>query len=191
MRIFLAGASGVIGVRLIPLLVSDGHQVAGMTRSPEKTETLRQLGAEPVVCDVYERDALVRVVGAFQPELVMHQLTDLPDQADQLQAFRERNNRMRTEGTGNLLVAAREAGAKRFLAQSIAWRPVGGAAAVDEHERMVLDALGVVVRYGALYGPGTFSGDEIPPPPRIHIEEAAQRTMALLEAESGVYTLTD
>ena len=82
MRIFLAGASGVLGVRLVPLLVANGHVVAGMTRSPEKVERLRALGAEPVVCDVYDVAALREAVTAFRPELVMHQLTDLPDEAD-------------------------------------------------------------------------------------------------------------
>ena len=110
MRIFLAGASGVIGVRLIPLLVRDGHEVAGMTRSSGKTAKLRELGAEPVVCDVFDAGALAQAVTAFGPELVMHQLTDLPDQADQIAGFAARNNRMRTEGTRNLLAPACAAG---------------------------------------------------------------------------------
>jgi nucleoside-diphosphate-sugar epimerase len=192
MRIFLAGASGVIGVRLIPLLISDGHAVAGMTRSPNKAETLRQLGVEPVVCDVFDQDALVAAVQAFRPELVMHQLTDLPDQVDRIPEFADRNNRIRTDGTRNLLAAAREAGARRFLAQSIAWTPPAGGEAVAEHERMVLEAGGVVVRYGTFYGPGTYSGsDRVPPPPRIHVDEAARRTVGLLEAPSGVVVIVE
>lgn len=111
MRVFLAGASGVIGLRLIPLLTADGHEVAGMTRSPEKTAALQELGAEPVVCDVFDADALARAVTAFGPELVMHQLTDLPDQVDQIPEFAARNNRIRTEGTRNLVAAAQTAGA--------------------------------------------------------------------------------
>ena len=191
MRIFLAGASGVIGVRLVPLLVAGGHTVAGMTRSPEKAEAVRALGAEPVVCDVYEADALERAVSAFRPDLVMHQLTDLPDQLDELTAYRDRNNRMRTEGTRNLLAARQAAGAERFLAQSIAWRPPAGGEAVEEHERLVLEAGGVVVEYGTFYGPGTFGGDTLPPPPRIHVDEAARRTIALLEAPSGVVVVAE
>src|SRR5690348_2417872 len=97
MRIFLAGASGVIGVRLIPLLVRDGHQVTGMTRSPGKAATLRELGAEPVVCDVFDASALVKAVTAAGPELVMHQLTDLPDQSGRIAEFASRNNRIRAE----------------------------------------------------------------------------------------------
>jgi nucleoside-diphosphate-sugar epimerase len=191
-RIFLAGASGVIGVRLIPLLVSDGHVVAGMTRSPQKVEALRELGAEPVVCDVFDASALTEAVEAFRPELVMHQLTDLPDEVDRIPEFAARNNRIRTEGTRNLLVAARAAGATRFLAQSIAWTPPAAGEAVAEHERLVLDAGGVVVRYGMFYGPGTYSGsDRIPPPPRIHVDDAARQTVPLLEAPSGVVVVAE
>ena len=192
MRVFLAGASGVIGVRLIPLLVRDGHEVAGMTRSPGKAAALRELGAEPVVCDVFDAGALAQAVVAFGPELVMHQLTDLPDQAEQISEFAARNNRIRTEGTRNLLAAAAQAGATRFLAQSIAWTPPAGGEAVAEHERLVLAAGGVVIRYGIFYGPGTYSGsDRVPPPPRIQVDEAARRTVALLTAPSGVVVVTE
>jgi len=192
MRVFLAGASGVIGVRLIPLLVRDGHEVAGMTRSPGKAAALRELGAEPVVCDVFDAGALAQAVTAFGPELVMHQLTDLPDQAGQIPEFAARNNRIRTEGTRNLLAAAAQAGATRFLAQSIAWTPPSGGEAVAEHERLVLAAGGVVIRYGIFYGPGTYSGsDRVPPPPRIQVDEAARRTVALLTAPSGVVVVTE
>jgi uncharacterized protein YbjT (DUF2867 family) len=191
MRIFLAGATGVIGVRLIPLLVGEGHQVAGMTRSPAKNELLRDLGAEPVVCDVYDAEALSGAVKSSGCELVMHQLTDLPDQLDQLGDFRDRNNRMRTEGTRNLIAAMRAAGAKRLIAQSIAWRPPAGGEAVEEHEGMVLDAGGVVLEYGTFYGPGTYGGDHAPDPPRIHVDEAARRTVELLDAPSGVIVVAE
>jgi uncharacterized protein YbjT (DUF2867 family) len=190
-RIFIAGASGVIGIRLVPLLVSAGHVVAGMTRSPGKVEQLRALGADPVVCDVFDGDALTEAVSAFGPEMVMHQLTDLPDDVEQLGEFWARNDRIRTEGTRNLVAAARAAGAPRFLAQSIAWRPPGRGEVVDAHEQQVLDAGGVVVRYGQLYGPGTFYEDTIPPPPRIHIDEAARATVPLLESEPGVVVLAE
>jgi len=191
MRIFLAGASGVIGVRLVPLLTERGHQVAGMTRSPGKADRLRELGAEPVVCDVYDRDALIGAVTRFRPDLVMHQLTDLPDQVEQLAAYRERNNRVRTEGTRNLLDASQAAGADRFIAQSIAWRPPGVGETVEEHERMVLAAGGLVLEYGVFYGPGTFGGDKVPEPPRIHVDQAARRTVELLEAPSGVLVIAE
>jgi uncharacterized protein YbjT (DUF2867 family) len=99
-RIFVAGATGVIGVRLVQLLVGAGHSVAGMTRSAEKADALRELGAEPVVCDVYDPPRLNDAVAGFGSEMVMHQLTDLPDDADQIPAFAVRNDRMRTEGPG-------------------------------------------------------------------------------------------
>ena len=79
MRIFLAGATGVLGIRLVPLLVEAGHEVAGSTRSPEKAERVRELGGEPVVLDVFEKERLVEAVTAFGPDIVMHQLTALPD----------------------------------------------------------------------------------------------------------------
>lgn len=191
LRIFLAGASGVIGVRLIPLLVSGGHTVAGMSRTADKANALRELGAEPVVCDVYDADGLVREVTGFGPDLVMHQLTDLPDQVEDIPTFAPRNNRIRTEGTRNLLAAAQAAGAGRFLAQSIAWTPPAGGEAVATHERLVLAADGVVIRYGTFYGPGTYSANRIPPPPRIHIDEAARRTVELLDAPSGVVVVAE
>jgi uncharacterized protein YbjT (DUF2867 family) len=190
-RIFLAGAAGVIGVRLVPLLVAEGHEVAGMTRSPEKAELVRELGAEPVVCDVFETEALARAVRGFGAELVMHQLTDLPDRVDQIPVFAARNNRIRTEGTRNLIAAAQAAGANGFIAQSISWRPPAGGEAVEEHERMVLDVGGVVLRYGQFYGPGTYHEHDVPAPPRIHVAEAARRTVELLDADTGVIVIAE
>ncbi len=118
MRIFLAGASGVIGIRLLPLLVEAGHEVAGMTRSPEKVAELEALRAEPVLCDVYDAEALRAAMLGFGPDAVMHQLTDLPDDAAKLQGSRAQNDRMRTEGTRNLLAGAQAAGAGRLGSRS-------------------------------------------------------------------------
>jgi nucleoside-diphosphate-sugar epimerase len=191
MRVFLAGASGVIGVRLVPLLVETGHTVAGMTRSHDRVKLLEGLGAQPVVCDVFDRGELEAVVGEFKPDLVMHQLTDLPDEVRKLPEFRDRNDRIRSEGTRNLLAAAEGSAVRRFIAQSIAWSPAGSADIVADHERMVLEAGGVVIRYGVFYGPGTYSEDSIPPPPRIQIDEAARRTMPLLAAETGVFEIVE
>ena len=191
MRVFLAGATGVIGIRLLPLLAGCGHEVAGMTRSHDKTTKIVALGATPVVCDVFDAAALLDAVRAFSPDLVMHQLTDLPDKRDEIAGYVERNNRIRTEGTRNLLTAAAACGAGRFLAQSIAWAPPGSGDAVADHERLVLDAGGVVVRYGQLYGPGTYYRDDLPPPPRIHVDAAARRTMGLLDAPSGIVVLCE
>ena len=191
MRVFLAGATGVIGTRLLALLHGAGHEVAGVARSPGKASAIAALGAVPVVCDVFDAVALVDAVVGFAPDLVMHQLTDLPDQLDEIADYALRNNRIRTEGTRNLLAAGAAAGTRRFLAQSIAWTPPGSGQAVAEHERLILDAGGVVVRYGQLYGPGTYYPDDLPVPPRIHVEGAARRTMALLDASSGIVVLTD
>lgn len=191
LRVFLAGATGVIGVRLVPLLIAAGHTVAGLTRSPEKAGPLRASGAEPVVCDVFDAVALSAAVGTFAPDVVMHQLTDLPDRAEEIGDYAARNDRIRTEGTRNLIAAARAAGAGHFLAQSIAWRPAGRAQGIEEHESRVLDAGGVVVRYGQLYGPGTYYETEVPPRPRIHVDAAARATPPLMLAPSGVVTVAE
>jgi nucleoside-diphosphate-sugar epimerase len=191
LRIFLAGATGVIGIRLLPLLLAAGHTVAGMTRSPDKAGQLLALGALPVVCDVFDAAAFTRAVTEFAPDAVLHQLTDLPDRPGQLPEFTARNDRIRTEGTRNVVAAAEAAGARHLLAQSIAWRPPGRGEALDEHERRVLSAGGVVVRYGQLYGPGTFYEDQVPQHPRIHVDAAAQATPPLIQAPGGVVTLAE
>ena len=186
-RIFLAGASGVIGVRLLPLLVAAGHEVAGMTRSRKKVAEMRALGAAPVLCDVYDADALREAVVRYRPEAVMHQLTDLPDDAAKIPELAARNDRMLGGGTPNLLAAAKAASARRILAQSIAWELTGERGVrYEEHERAVLDAGGVVIRYGQLYGPGTYFETEQPPPPRIQVDEAARRTVELLHSSPGI-----
>ncbi|MFE6921711.1 NAD-dependent epimerase/dehydratase family protein [Nocardia sp. NPDC057663] len=192
MRIFLAGATGVIGTRLLPLLIGAGHEVAGLTRSPAKAAAIRTIGAHPIVHDVYDAPGLAVAVTDFAPDLVMHQLTDLPDDVADLATSGEANARIRTEGTANLLAAAAAAGAKRFLAQSIAWQPPAGRGAViAAHEAAVLDAGGVVVRYGQFYGPGTYYESTPPEHPRIHVDSAAARTVDLLDAPTGTVVVVD
>ena len=192
MRIFLAGASGVIGVRLVPLLVAAGHEVAGMTRSPAKLDGLRGLGAEPVLCDVYDADALRAAVVRFCPDVVMHQLTDLPDTAAKIPEFGVRNDRIRREGTRNLLAAAEASGAERILAQSIAWEQPGDRGVTTrEFESSVLNVAGVVIRYGQLYGRGTYFETEKPSPPRIQIDEAARRTVPILDVPPGIVEVVE
>jgi nucleoside-diphosphate-sugar epimerase len=192
MRVFVAGASGVVGVRLLPLLVGAGHDVAGMTRSPDKGALVRALGAEPVLCDVYDAEALRAAIGAFRPDVVLHQLTDLPDDAAQIPALGARNDRMLREGTANLLGAAQWAAVERILAQSVAWElPGERGAAYRAHERAVLDARGVVVRLGQLYGPGTYYESEKPDPPRIQVDEAARRTVAALDEGEGIVEIVE
>ncbi len=192
MRIFVAGASGVIGSRLVPLLVADGHTVAGMTRSPGKADLLRELGAEPVVCDVFDVGALTRAVTAFGPGVIFHQLTDLPDDAADIAGFSDRSNRIRTEGTRNLLAAAAAARAP-VIAQSISWElpSESGRAATAEHERAVLQAGGVVIRYGQFYGPGTYYETDPPAPPRVHVDDAARLTLPALGVPAGVTIVVD
>ncbi len=181
----------MIGSRLLPLLVAAGHDVTGTTRSPERAGLIEKAGGSPVVVDVYDVDALTTAVVASRPGLVMHQLTDLPDDPTAIPERAAANARIRTEGTANLLAAARAAGATRVLAQSIAWTPPGRGDAVKWHEDAVLDAGGVVVRYGQLYGRGTYYETEAPAHPRIQVDDAARRTVPLLEAASGVVVLAD
>ena len=193
MRIFLAGASGVLGRRLVPRLVRAGHDVGGLTRSAGPAEGLRHLGAEPIRCDVFDRETLLRVVREFKPDLILNELTDLPDDVTQVAEYRERNARIRTEGNRNLLEAARRSGAPRYLAQSVAWPlPDGpGALAVADLEQSVLAAGGVVLSYGQFYGPGTFYEDAPPAEPRVQIDRAAERTVEALDEPSGVVRIVD
>jgi 2-alkyl-3-oxoalkanoate reductase len=182
MKVFVAGATGVIGRRLVPILVEAGHDVVGMTRSQEKAAALRDAGAVPVVCDVFDRDAVVDAVKSAAPEVVLHELTDLPAAINPRQISRQLagNDRVRTEGTANLVAAARAAGARRIVAQSIAfaYAPTDpplkseddplfldapppwdrSVRAVNDLERAVTgagDLEGVALRYGFFYGPGS------------------------------------
>lgn len=193
MRIFLAGATGVIGTRLIPQLVEDGHVVAGMTRSAERADLVRDLGAEPVICDVYDLAALTAAVTEFRPDIVLHQLTDLPDDAADIPKLAGRNGRMRSEGTANLLAAAHAAGPARVIAQSISWELPGeeAQAATGVFERTVLRDGGVVIRYGQFWGPGTYYPDSPPDRPRIHLDDAARQTVAALDAPPRLTLVAD
>jgi uncharacterized protein YbjT (DUF2867 family) len=187
MRIFLAGATGVIGVRLLPLMAADGHVVAAMTRTPSKVDGLRATGVIPVVCDLFDPAALRAAVEAFQPDVIVHQVTDLPDRLDKVAEFRPANDRVRSEGTRNLLTAA-QSGVARIVAQSIAW---GRGPVIDAHEHSVIAASGTVLRYGRFYGPGTYYEGDPPPHPRISVDEAARRTMPFLAGPPGIFTITD
>jgi len=172
MRVFLAGATGVIGRRVVPLLVGRGHSVTGLVRRPADADWLRGLGASAVVGDVFDRDGVLRAVRSAAPDVVMHQLTDLKGGN-----FRA-NSEMRTTGTRLLVDAALAAGVRRIVAQSIAWVYEAGEAPATEDVPLDLGAEGsrlrsvqgvaalegvvreapewVVLRYGLLYGPGTW-----------------------------------
>jgi nucleoside-diphosphate-sugar epimerase len=192
-RIFLAGASGVIGSHLIPLLVDAGHTVGAMTRWESKTGRLALLGAEPIVCDVFDRAALRAAIRMFAPDVLLHELTDLPDDLANLPKISLVNARIRAEGTRNLLDALPDVDRTKVVAQSVAWTMPPGAEsdAVQSLEDAVLAANGVVLRYGFLYGPGTYFPAELPPSPRVHIDIAAARTVAALDAPTGIVTIVD
>ena len=192
-RVFLAGASGIIGQRLIPLLVQAGHLVGGMTRSPSKTDLLSHLGAEPILCDVFNREAFIHAVRDFKPDVVLNELTDLPDDAARISERADLNARIRTEGTRNVIEAARRSGSPKILAQSVAWQLPDGsdAQAVAELERCILAEGGVVLRYGRFYGPGTYNEQRPPEEPRVHVDRAAERTVAALDEPTGVVVIVD
>jgi nucleoside-diphosphate-sugar epimerase len=181
-RVFLAGATGVIGRRLLPRLLAGGHQVTGMTRSAAKLEQLRAAGAEAVCVDAFEAEALKLAVAAAEPDAVIHELTAIPARIDPRKMERDfaTNDRLRSEGTANLLAAANAAGVRRIVAQSVAFFYAPGppgtvhvesdplllpeqamkpakrsTAALASLERQVLDAGGTVLRYGYFYGPGS------------------------------------
>lgn len=132
MKVFLAGATGVIGRRLVPMLLDAGHEVTGMTRTASKAQALHAAGAKPVICDALDARALQQAVIDAQPEVVVHQLTALPKRIDPRTVERDfaLNDRLRDEGTRNLVAAAQAAGARRLIAQSIAftYAPAGSRA---------------------------------------------------------------
>ena len=146
----------------MPLLLAKGHVVAGLTRS--QGDVVRALGAEPIVCDVYDAGRLRELVGAFAPTAVVHLLTDLPDDLAELPAYRERNARMRREGTRNLLAAAPEA---LFVSQSVAF---DAGPAVGDLERMIPD----FIRLPLLCGPGTYDPGCTGDGERMHVDDAAR-----------------
>jgi nucleoside-diphosphate-sugar epimerase len=215
MKIFLAGASGAIGRRLMPLLRDAGHDVTGMTRSADVARELEAAGTRAVIVDVFDADALKRVVVEARPEIVMHQLTDLPrvlgDEA-QLAAAYPRNARIRTEGTHNLVAAANAASARRFIVQSVAFAYASGkepyvetdplnlsdgprlvtVRAAADMEQQVLDSgmEPVVLRYGLLYGPGTWSEGPARKPP-VHVDAAAHAALLALTGRPGVFNIAD
>jgi nucleoside-diphosphate-sugar epimerase len=125
MKVFVAGATGVIGRRIVSMLVEAGHSVVGMTRSPSKAAVIRVAGAEPVVGNAFDSRAVMAAVGEAEPEVVVHELTAIPGRLNLHKFDREfeLTNRLRTEGTDHLLAAARAVGARRFVAQSFAGWP--------------------------------------------------------------------
>jgi nucleoside-diphosphate-sugar epimerase len=216
MEIFLAGAGGVIGRRLAPLLRAAGHSVVGTTRNAMKTEVLRALGVEPVVVDVFNATLLASVLKAASPQIVIHQLTDLPSPPGTpgYEAGLDRNARLRIDGTRNLVAAASEAGVKRLIAQSIAFVYAPGAGARVESDPLDVAAAGarkrtvegvtaleqatlempegIVLRYGFLYGPRTWFENEKRAKPALHVDAAAHAALlAITRGERGIYNIAE
>jgi 2-alkyl-3-oxoalkanoate reductase len=183
MKIFVAGATGALGTQLVPLLVGNGHEVVGMTRSEANADQVRSMGARPAVADALDPDAVAQAVARAEPEVIVHQLTALSGAMDlrNMDRFFEQTNRLRTEGTDHLLAAGRAVGARRFVAQSFAGWPYARTDGVVKTESDPLDPTppeamrntlaairhleqavtraewteGIVLRYGGFYGPGT------------------------------------
>lgn len=208
MRVFLAGATGAIGAPLVRVLLAEGHQVTGMTRSPARAAELESAGADAAVADALDAQAVADAVAQARPEAVVHELTAIPTRLDPRRIARDfgPTNRLRTEGTRNLIAAAQAAGATRLIAQSVAFiyepgpagtvhreddpllaEPPGQfkstAGAVVELERQVLAADGIVLRYGYFYGPGTAIARG-----GTFAREVARRRLPIVGGGTGVWS---
>lgn len=216
-KVLLAGATGVIGRRLVPLMNDAGYAVIGTTRSESKAASLREAGATPLVVDVYDTPALTAALADIRPEIVIHQLTDLPPRLDpaRMQEALRRNARIRREGTRNLVDAAAAAGVRRLIAQSIAWAyapgpephreedpldiraegdravTVGGVAALEDSALKSPPIEGVVLRYGHLYGPGT-GVDRPIDGVAVHPDAAAHAALLAIDrAAPGIFNIAE
>jgi nucleoside-diphosphate-sugar epimerase len=210
MKVFVAGASGAIGKPLVGRLIEAGHEVTGMTRNQRRAEEITAAGGVGVVCDVFDEEGLERALRAAEPEVVVHALTALPDRLDTRKNFLAATNRIRTEGTDNLLSAARAAGARRVVAESVAflYEP-GGSGPNVEDDPMARSAPGffseavaalehleasvrgqegiegVVLRIGWLYGPGTHLGAD-----GTQAEDVRRRRFPIVGDGGGVFSFT-
>ncbi|MEU8637820.1 NAD(P)-dependent oxidoreductase [Amycolatopsis sp. NPDC048633] len=222
MRIFLAGASGALGRRVVPALLGQGHEVVGLTRNPASAGTIEALGAAAVLGDVYDAAGLADAVAAARPDVVMHQLTDLGA------GDRAANAKVRVVGTRNLVDAAKAAGVRRIVAQSISWAYEPGAGPATEDTPLDLHGAPdrvatvggiqsletavaelpewVVLRYGTLYGPGTWyePGALMAEAARagnlpanadvssfVHVDDAASAAVAALDWSPGAVNVCD
>ena len=213
MKVFVAGATGALGKQLVPMLVENGHDVVGMTRTETKRDLLRDLGAQPVVADALDVDAVGRAVGEAEPDAVVHQLTAIPPKLKNMRRLDREfalTNRLRIEGTDNLLSAARAVGVKRFVAQSNAslYARTGGptkredAPLDDDTPPVMRDGLaalrhleaavtgapwtdGIVLRYGWFYGPGTSIALD---PVGTQIEMLRKRQVPIVGGGSGIWS---
>ena len=217
MNIFLAGATGVVGRRLVVLLRQAGHDVTGTTRSAANAAALETLGARPAIVNVFDAKGLLAAMAAAQPDVVIHQLTDLPDVIDPAAwpAMREANARLRRDGTRNLINACEVLKVKRVVAQSIAWIYAPGMKPYREGDALDLNGQGIdketmdgvvaledavtktpgidglVLRYGRFYGPGTWTETPKGPAP-LHVDAAAQAALlALTRGKPGIYNVVE
>jgi nucleoside-diphosphate-sugar epimerase len=214
-RIFLAGAAGAVGRRLCLLLIADGWRVTGTTRSPDKVAVLRDMGVTPVIVDMCDEAKLHRALAEAAPEIVIHQLTDLPPRLDpaRMKDAVARNARLRETATGNLIAAAVAAKASRMIVQSIAFayapgpKPYGeevplniaaggepglSARGVASMEQQTLGAplASVILRYGKLYGPGTGFDAPAKGGP-LHVDAAADAARRALTSGRGIYNIAE
>jgi nucleoside-diphosphate-sugar epimerase len=216
-RLFLAGATGAVGQRLVPLLVAAGYEVHGSTRHAAKAAGLHDLGAHAVVLDVYDATALSTALAQLRPTVVVHQLTDLPPQLDpsNMADAIAKNARVRREGTANLVAAAVGAGCRHLVAQSIAWAYAAGDKPFDERQPLDLgaegsravtvggvsaleaaalgtpDLCGAVLRYGNLYGPGTGSQVPVGASP-VHVDAAAFAALLAVQlGAEGIFNIAE
>lgn len=208
MRVFVTGATGALGRHLVPRLVAAGHEVTASTRTPAKAAQLREAGAEPVVVDGLDREAVIAAVRAASPEVIMHQMTALADMRSlrRLDQVFAGTNELRTRGTDNLLEAAKRAGTRRFIAQSyvsvnersggpvktesdpLDARPIASsaqtAAAIKYVEQTVPLAApqGIVLRYGSFYGPGASD---------VLLEAVRKRQLPVIGGGTGIWSFIE
>jgi nucleoside-diphosphate-sugar epimerase len=215
MNIFVAGATGVIGRPLVKLLRRAGHAVTGTTRSAQKIAEIDALGGKGVVADALDAEVVRRAVIAANPDVIIHQLTDLPDVSDpaQMAAARGKNSRVRIEGTRNLMAAAKAANVRRVIAQSIAFiyapgnKPYREGDPLDESETQRITIAGVkaleeavlntrgidgiVLRYGRLYGPGTWFDKPGGAGPLTCDAAANAALLAVTKGAPGIYNIAE
>ncbi|HHK5542596.1 MULTISPECIES: NAD-dependent epimerase/dehydratase family protein [Bacillus cereus group] len=222
MKIFVAGATGVIGRSLLPMLIKNGHIVFAMIRNTSQVEVMKKVGAIPVIADVFNRKAVFSVLEETNPDVVIHQLTSLSSWDF------ENNAKIRTKGTRNLVDAAKNVGVQKIIAQSISWAYEPGDTFATEKDSLHITASmprqvtvngilklekavtelpeSVILRYGTLYGPGTWYAENglIANQVRnneiiasdgissfIHVEDAARATMLALNWPSGIVNIVD
>jgi nucleoside-diphosphate-sugar epimerase len=205
-KIFVAGSTGAVGRVLCQLLVQAGYRVFGMTRKQEKSALLQSLNVEPVIVDVYDQENLSRMIRKIEPDVVFHQLTDLPFglPTEKMTKGRINNEKIRDIGTRNLVASANEARAKRIIAQSICFMYEPGnkpflessplsSAALRDFENQILDATmeGIILRYGLFYGPNT--GFEKPVRKgSVHVDAAAfAGLLAVTHGRRGIYNIAE